>query len=145
MECRNKDGLEHLAVPLGASRCVGLNSDGSVAGKLASDNHNPKIVYVHNSMEDYAKNTDNRFDCIMAVNALKVGNASAKLAALRDRLAAKGYICLAELLKADEVPKFEQELRLAGLEIVKTENLTRNALHALKILAKTRQAESCIF
>jgi len=89
-------------------------------------------------MEEYAANTDDRFDCVLAINAIACDQASTTLTQIKRVLAPKGYICVAQLLKTDRIVEFEEQLRLAGLQITKSENLTRNALHALKILAKNQ-------
>jgi hypothetical protein len=47
----------------------------------------------------YADDTENRFDCVLAINALDVNEASIMLTQMKKILSPKGYMSLAQLIK----------------------------------------------
>lgn len=136
VECGSRHGIEYVARNLNASRCVAINSDGNLIKKLAQNNTTLKVVYKNSSIEslpELGQNDLGKFDCILAINALGVDNIEQKFQTMKCLLNKNGYICIAECLQNNEINGFEGMLRGCGFNIVKSQNLTKNVLHAIKL------------
>lgn len=104
IDCCSSAGLEHMAGPLKANKCVGLVGGHCFLQPLLAQNQHPKVFYRQAAA---AGSCDERYDCILAINGINLSEMRVTLGECKGLLAAKGYIALAELLQAEEVAAFE--------------------------------------